>query len=129
VLIPLSGDSGPASKRCRLFFACPPIDEASWLVYNSDIGRDVHEERPMKAAIATAAANLLKTHGYTSRQVSVRREASNTHESLTFTIRATGVDRRVIDRVAKSFREVSHCPVTGETLGGGNTYVSVRMAA
>jgi hypothetical protein len=64
----------------------------------------------------------LKAAGFNARRLSLRQS----YGSLLITIRDPWVSISQVQAIAGPYRQVQHCPVTGEILGGGNVYVEVR---
>lgn len=65
---------------------------------------------------------LKKAHGITSRQVSVRTRHGS---SINVDINDPEVDIKEVENIAKGYENYQRCHVTGEILGGGNTFVFI----
>ena len=73
----------------------------------------------------TAARNIrfaLKAHGYSSKDVSVRVRGC----AVDCTIRNTTTNPATVREIASKNASVDRCNITGEILGGGNVYTTVR---
>jgi organic hydroperoxide reductase OsmC/OhrA len=68
----------------------------------------------------------LKAEGYNSRKVSVRENPGGLSYSLTLTIKDETVERAKVEEIANNAKSVQRCPVSGDILGGGNTFVFVQ---
>ena len=77
------------------------------------------------AAIRTT---LKREHGWTGRQVSIRAEYFSLGSSIEITVKDPAVPLPVVKAAAQGAEHVRRCEVTGEILGGGNRYVSVRYS-
>ena len=74
-------------------------------------------------------AELKRRHGYTSRQVSVRKDSYSMGATIYVTIKDASIKLSDVEAVASAFGTVRRCEVTGEILGGGNTYLAVEYDA
>lgn len=68
----------------------------------------------------------LKAAGYNSRKVSVTERPGGLEYCLNLRIKDDAVDEEVVSEIASNARSVDRCPVSGDILGGGNTYVFVH---
>ena len=68
----------------------------------------------------------LKALGYNSRKVSVTEERGGLEYCLNLRIKDESVDEEVVKEIAESGVSIDRCEVSGEILGGGNTYVFVH---
>ena len=78
---------------------------------------------------AELRAYLKREHGWTSRQVSVRGKYFSLGSSIEIEIKDPAVSFAVVKRAASEHERIHRCEVTGEILGGGNRYVSVRHSS
>jgi hypothetical protein len=67
----------------------------------------------------------LKELGYNSRKVSVREDSGGLSWCIRITIKDENVDEQAVKEIAQKAKKIDRCEVTGEILGGGNTYVFV----
>ena len=77
---------------------------------------------------AQAVRTALKAKGLNARAVSVRKEYFSLGSSIEITIRDPSVSLRDVKSIAASAERIHRCEITGEILGGGNRYVSVRYS-
>ena len=77
---------------------------------------------------ATIRSTLKREHGWTSRQVSVRAENFSLGSAVNVIVRDPAIPLPVVKAVAEDFERIRRCEVTGEILGGGNRYVSVKYS-
>jgi hypothetical protein len=70
----------------------------------------------------------LKAAGFTARQVTVRDERMSLDQSAHVTVRDGSVDFRAVRKIAEAFEAVRREEGTGDVLGGGNRWVSVRYS-
>lgn len=78
---------------------------------------------------ATIRDTLKRTHGWTSRQVSVRAEYFSMGSSIHVEIKDPAIPLPVVKAVAEQAEHIRRDEGTGEILGGGNRYVSVRYSS
>lgn len=71
---------------------------------------------------------LKRKHGWNSRQVSVRAEYYSMGSSIEVEIKDAAVPLPTVKALAEKAEHVRRCEVSGEILGGGNRYVSVRYS-
>lgn len=76
---------------------------------------------------ATIRAALKSGHGWNSRKVSVKSDSYSMGSSITVTILAAGISKAVVAEIANRHDHVRRCEVSGDILGGGNRYVTVRF--
>lgn len=76
----------------------------------------------------TALKAALKAAGWTARQVSVRKNYFSLGSSIDVTIRDAAVPLSQVKAIAEDFERIHRCEITGEILGGGNRYLSVRYS-
>jgi len=67
----------------------------------------------------------LKRAGFTSKQVTVRRDAYSMGSTLYVTIRDLSIPKSKIEEIAGAFEIVRRCERSGEILSGGNRYLDV----
>lgn len=69
----------------------------------------------------------LKKLGYSNRKISVTNGGGYLESSIYvhFKFDPTKEEISKVKDIAMQFREVSYCPVSGELLAGGNTFVQV----
>ena len=72
---------------------------------------------------------LKKAHGWTSRQVSVRKDSYSMGASIYVVIRDASVSKSDVEAIANKQQSVRCCEASGEILNGGNIYVSVKYSA
>lgn len=77
---------------------------------------------------AEIRAILKHRHGWSSRQVSVRAEYYSMGSSIEVEIKDAAVPLSIVKALAEKAEHVRRCEVSGEILGGGNRYVSVRYS-
>lgn len=71
--------------------------------------------------------NAYKAKGWTARMISVRTEYFSMGSAVNVSVKDAAVDFDEAERLAHEICEsISRCEITGDILGGGNTYVSVR---
>ena len=70
----------------------------------------------------------LREAGYNQRQVSVREDGGSLEWSFYLTIRDPSVNFKEVEQIAKNCQDISYDSASGEILGGGNTFVFVRVA-
>ena len=80
------------------------------------------------AAAKLLRAELLRRHGWTGRDVSVRTDRFSMGSAIRITINRLNIPAAAVKAVAEPFERVRCCEVTGEILSGGNRYVSVTYA-
>jgi hypothetical protein len=72
----------------------------------------------------------LKTqHGWTSRQVSIRAQYFSLGSSIDITIKDPTIPLTTVKQIAEQAEHIRRDERTGEILGGGNRYVSVRYSS
>jgi hypothetical protein len=79
-----------------------------------------------------AAAEIraqLKRKGWTSRQVSVRAEQFSMGSAINVLVKDPAVPLQPVRDAAEPHEHIRRCEVTGEILGGGNRYLSVRYSS
>ena len=64
--------------------------------------------------------------GANSRQVSVRTEYYSMGSSIHVWVKDPEISLPAVKQIAKKAERISRCPITGDILSGGNTYVSVN---
>lgn len=75
---------------------------------------------------AAAIRAELKAAGWNARKVSVRTDYYSMGSSIHVTIRDTAADTAKVTEIAERLgQSISRCEMTGDILGGGNTYVHV----
>ena len=77
---------------------------------------------------ARIRADLKRLHGWTSRQVSVRAEYFSLGSSIEIVIKDPAIPRKAVKAIAEPAERLHRCEITGEILGGGNRYLSVRYS-
>jgi hypothetical protein len=77
---------------------------------------------------AQIRSTLKKSHGWTSRQVSVRAEYFSLGSSIDVIVKDPAIPLPVVKAVAEQAESIRRCEISGEILGGGNRYVSVRYS-
>ena len=77
---------------------------------------------------AQIRSTLKRAHGWTSRQVSVRAEYFSMGSSVDVTVKDPAIPLPVVKAIAEQAESIRRCEITGEILGGGNRYVSVRYS-
>ena len=88
-----------------------------------------HRNSPLSTKDRAARIRAeLKAMGWSSRDVSVRAETYSLGATIRVTVRNPAVPMAAVRKVAGVYQTVSYCQVTGEVLGGGNTYVEVEYA-
>lgn len=75
---------------------------------------------------ADRCRTALKAAGWTARQVTVRDVGGSLCDSLVVTIRDRTIDIDAVRKVAETVEEIRYCEITGDVLGGGNTFVRVQ---
>ena len=75
-----------------------------------------------------AIRKQLKAMGYNARQVSVRGSRCTYSSSIDVTIKDASVPLPAVKAVVDQYTAVRRCEVSGDILGGGNTYTSVDYA-
>lgn len=86
----------------------------------------------MTTTIAATAKHLraaLKAKGWGRRHVSVRSSAGTLSDAIRVTIKDSHVPLREVEALARTYQHVDRCAITGEILGGGNTYVTASYAS
>lgn len=68
---------------------------------------------------------LKKEHGWTGQDVSVRTHNYSMGSSIYVTIKKRGIDKLLVEKIAKGHERISRCEYSGEILSGGNRFVSV----
>jgi hypothetical protein len=71
---------------------------------------------------------LKKSHGWTSRQVSIRAEYFSMGSSIDVIVKDPAIPLPAVKAVAEDAESIRRCEISGEILGGGNRYVSVRYS-
>lgn len=77
---------------------------------------------------AQIRSTLKQTHGWTSRQISVRSEYFSMGSSIDVIVKDPAIPLPVVKAVAEGAESIRRCEISGEILGGGNRYVSVRYS-
>ena len=78
---------------------------------------------------AAAIRNTLKReHGWTGRQVSIRAEHFSMGSAIDIVVKDPVIPLPVVNAVAEHAECISRDERTGEILGGGNRYVSVKYS-
>ena len=77
---------------------------------------------------AQIRSTLKNKHGWSSRQVSVRAEYFSMGSSIEVTVKDPAIPLPVIKSVAEGAESIRRCEISGEILGGGNRYVSVKYS-
>lgn len=75
---------------------------------------------------AKIRAALKSELGLNSRKVSVRDEGGSTSTSVLVRVKTSTVSLSDVTAVAGRFQKIDRCEMSGEILGGGNTFVSVE---
>lgn len=78
--------------------------------------------------IATIIRGELKAAGHNSRKVSVRSEHFGISDGVNIQIKDPSVSLELVKSIAEPFESVRRCEITGDILGGGNTYISITDA-
>ena len=81
----------------------------------------------MSKQAAAIIRKQLKALGITSRQVSVRYRSCTISGAVDVVIKDVTVPIARVREIAMAHKSVSRCSVSGEILGGGNTYVDVQV--
>lgn len=76
---------------------------------------------------AAKIRTALKAQGITSRQVSVKSESFSMGSAIDITIKAPGISKSRVEKIANAYEQISRDEVTGEILSGGNRYVTVNF--
>jgi hypothetical protein len=71
---------------------------------------------------------LKKSHGWSSRQVSVRAEYFSMGSSIDVTVKDPTIPLPVVKAIAEGAESIRRCEASGEILSGGNRYVSVKYS-
>lgn len=66
--------------------------------------------------------------GVTSRQVSVKANHFSMGSSVTVTVKDHTVDFEKVEEIANRSERIRRCEMTGDILGGGNTYIHVGFS-
>lgn len=74
---------------------------------------------------AAAIRKAFKAKGWTSRDISVRSDSYSMGSSIDIKVKRRGIDLATVKAIAETFERVRRCELTGETLSGGNRFVSV----
>lgn len=83
-----------------------------------------------RAAIeAKRIRSVYKARGWTSKDVSVRASNYSMGSSIDIEILSPRVHLAEAKRIAYAFEEVRHDDATGEVLGGGNRFISVKQSS
>ena len=77
---------------------------------------------------AEIRATLKARHGWNARQVSVRASYYSMGSSIDVTIKDPAISLPTVKAIAEGAEHIRRCEATGEILGGGNRYVSVRYS-
>lgn len=72
-----------------------------------------------------AIRSHLKANGYNARRVTVKSSQRTHSRAYDLVVRDDGVSLQKIKNLVSQFESIDHDEVTGEILGGGNTFVSV----
>ena len=78
---------------------------------------------------AAQLRGALKRRGWSSRQVSVRAKYFALGSSIDVEIKDPGVRLKTVEAIASEHEHIDRCEITGEILGGGNTYLHVRYSS
>lgn len=77
---------------------------------------------------AKVRARLKRERGWSSRQVSVRARSFSLGSSIEVEVKDPAVPLATVKAIAEEAERIHRCEITGEILGGGNRYVSVRYS-
>ncbi len=76
---------------------------------------------------AAIRQELKKRFGWGSRQISVRADHFSMGSAVDVTIKDASISINIVEAIAKDKGERIHrCEITGDILGGGNTYIHVN---
>lgn len=72
---------------------------------------------------------LKRRHGWNSRQVSVRARYFSLGSSIDVEVKDAAVSLAAVKAIAEPHEQIHRCEITGEILGGGNTYLDVGYSS
>lgn len=70
----------------------------------------------------------LKAAGYKGREVTVKHEHFSLGSEIVVTVRNPEIQIAGVKAIANGYEKIDRCEFSGEILGGGNTYLSVRYS-